>query len=153
MKRQTKIASILAAATVSGFLTLSPAAAMSFGGDDAPEPDLKTAKAHVDDQAYDKAIPMLQALLEKDDENADAWNLLGFSYRKSDKLDLAWDAYERALTIEPNHLGANEYLGELYIRQGNLEQARAQAAKLEILCPDGCEELETLKNRIAQAGG
>lgn len=139
------------AAFIAGLLISGPAFAMSFGGD-APPPDMKSAQSHADAGRYDEAIKELQAILEKDHGNADAWNLLGFSYRKNDNLDRAWDAYERALTIEPNHLGANEYIGELYLRQGNLEQAQAQLEKLKILCPDGCAELDTLQDAIQKAG-
>lgn len=139
------------ATILAGLLLSGPALAMSFGSD-APAPDMKTAQEQADDGRFDDAIKTLQALLEKDSGNADAWNLLGYSYRKNDNLDRAWDAYERALTIEPNHLGANEYIGELYLRQGNLEQAQAQLEKLKILCPDGCEELATLRQAIQKAG-
>lgn len=140
------------ATVIAGLLMSGPALAMSFGNSE-PTPDLKTAQSQADDGKYGEAIKTLQALLEKDGNNADAWNLLGFSYRKSDNLDRAWDAYERALTIEPNHLGANEYIGELYLRQGNVEQAKAQLEKLKILCPDGCTELTTLQTSIQKAGG
>ena len=95
------------ATVIAGLLMSGPALAMSFGNRE-PTPALKTAQSQADDGKYGEAIKTLQALLEKDGNNADAWNLLGFSYRKSDNLDRAWDAYERALTIEPNHLGANE---------------------------------------------
>lgn len=139
------------AAVIAGLLFSGPALAMSFGSDE-PTPDLKTAQSHADSGNYDDAIKTLQAILENDSNNADAWNLLGYSYRKNDNLDHAWDAYERALTIEPNHLGANEYIGELYLRQGNVEQAQAQLEKLKILCPDGCTELDTLQNAINKAG-
>ncbi|MDX1739576.1 MAG: tetratricopeptide repeat protein [Alphaproteobacteria bacterium] len=125
------------------------AQAMSFGG---ATPDLMEIQKVVDKGMYDTAIKDLQALLEKDNQNADAWNLLGFSYRKSGELDLSWDAYERALTLKPDHLGANEYLGELYIAQGNMDQANVQLEKLMLLCPSGCEAYDNLKAAIAKAG-
>lgn len=94
---------------------------------------------------YKKAIPDLQKVLDMDAKDPDAWNMLGFAYRKSEALDLAWDAYERALTLDPDHIGANEYLGHLYIAQGNLERANAQLEKLIVLCPKGCEALDSLQ--------
>ena len=52
----------------------------------------------------------------------------------------------------PAHLGAHEYLGELYLQRGELEQARAQLAELERLCPAGCEERSELAEAILAQG-
>ena len=51
--------------------------------------------------------------------------------------------------ISPNHKGANEYLGELYLMMKNLPKAEEQLAKLKSICPAGCEELEDLEADIA----
>ncbi|MTI11313.1 tetratricopeptide repeat protein [Curvivirga aplysinae] len=122
--------------------------AMSFNGE---APSLDDIQKLVDVGEYDKAIMDLKAVLDMDLKNADGWNLLGYTYRKSGQLDLAWDAYERALTLDPDHLGATEYIGELYVTQGNLEQADVQLQKLMVLCPTGCEAYDTLKASIAAA--
>ncbi len=124
------------------------ATAMSFGADGPTLADIQMA---IDKNHLDVAIKDLKAFIGENLKNADAWNLLGFSYRKAGQLDLSWDAYERALTIDPEHLGANEYLGELYIAQGNMEQAGTQLHKLMILCPSGCEAFDTLKAAIEKA--
>jgi len=122
--------------------------AMSFGSDG---PTLEDIQGAIDKEHYDIAAKDLKAMLEGDLKNADAWNLLGYSYRKMGQFDLSWDAYERALTLNPDHLGANEYLGELYITQGNMEQAGMQLEKLMVLCPTSCEAFENLKKAIAAA--
>ena len=122
--------------------------AMTFDGE---APKLEDIQKLLDVAEYDKAIMDLKMVLDTDLQNADGWNMLGFAYRKSDQLDLAWDAYERALTIDPDHLGANEYIGELYLTQGNVEQANVQLQKLMVLCPTGCEAVDTLEKSIAAA--
>ncbi len=71
-------------------------------------------------------------------DNADAHNLLGFSTRKLDDLETAKKHYDRALAIDPDHKGALEYLGELYLETGDLENAEALLARLIAACPDGC---------------
>jgi hypothetical protein len=47
------------------------------------------------------------------------------------------------------HLGANEYLGELYLETGQPELAEERLAVLKEACPDGCEELEELEVALA----
>ena len=44
----------------------------------------------------------------------------GLDYRKTGKWADALAFYKRALALElePKHVGANEYLGELYLEQG-----------------------------------
>ena len=50
--------------------------------------------------------------------------------------------------IDPNHKGANEYLGELYLKLDQLEKAEAQLARLDDICTFGCEEYNDLKAAI-----
>ena len=80
---------------------------------------------------------------------ADAWNYLGLSNRKLKKFDKALNAYQKALAIDPNHRGANEYLGELYLQTNDLANARKRLIKLDDICTFGCEEYDDLKDAIA----
>ena len=64
---------------------------------------------------YGKALNLLQKVVADKPGNADAWNWIGFSHRKLKKFGPAMTAYRKALTIDPDHRGANEYLGELYL--------------------------------------
>src|SRR5262245_51257046 len=76
---------------------------------------LNSARALVDAQKYDDALPALQKLDQQSPNNPDILNLIGFSLRKTGKMTEALDYYNRALAINPHHRGANEYLGELYL--------------------------------------
>ena len=107
------------------------------------------AEEAVEDGDYPTAIGLLKKVIAKDDADADALNLLGFSYRKLGELAVAFDYYQRALTIDPDHRGANEYLGELYLRMGNVAAAEGQLETLLALCGSNCEESEALKQSIA----
>jgi tetratricopeptide (TPR) repeat protein len=78
---------------------------------------------------------------------------LGFSLRKSGDYAQAYTYYRKALDFEPNHKGALEYLGELYVERGELGKAREHVRLLRRLCPDGCEELDDLTQAIAQSEG
>lgn len=86
--------------------------------------------------------------------SADWHNLMGYTLRKQATPQLAESEaeYLQALRIDPNHRGANEYLGELYVMKGDLAKARERLAVLEKLCPSGCEEREDLRKAIAGAG-
>jgi tetratricopeptide (TPR) repeat protein len=97
---------------------------------------------------YKKARKYFSKSVAGEPGNADAWNYLGFSNRKLKDFDQALNAYQKALAINPDHLGANEYLGELYLQTGDLENARERLNKLDDICPSGCEELDDLKAAI-----
>jgi tetratricopeptide (TPR) repeat protein len=81
----------------------------------------------------------------------DVLNYMGFASRKLGRLDDALAYYGEALAIDPNHLGANEYLGELYIQMGDLGRARRQLARLDDLCAYGCAQREELARWIETA--
>ena len=82
------------------------------------------AKNLIDDEQYAKAIPLLQKSIQQKGEYADALNLLGYSNRKLGDKAKAMTYYTKALNMEPNHLGANEYMGELYLEMNDLAQGR-----------------------------
>ena len=98
---------------------------------------------------YEKAIMRLSKVVAAKPGNADAWNWIGFSHRKLKKFDQAMSAYQKALAIDPNHRGANEYLGELYLQTGDLAKAKERLKKLDGICTFGCEEFDDLKQAIA----
>jgi protein involved in temperature-dependent protein secretion len=53
------------------------------------------------------------------------------------------------LGIDPSHKDAHEYLGELYLRMGDLAKAEKQLKQLGNLCSFGCDQLDELKSAIA----
>ncbi len=81
----------------------------------------------------------------------DILNYMGFANRHLARHDAAIGYYREALALDPDHLGANEYLGELYLELGRAGEARAQLARLDRLCPYGCAEREELARWIALA--
>ncbi len=131
--------------------------AMAAGTSDGSSTEAATAsvydeaKALVDEGNFAAALPKLVNLTKVDDSNADAWNLLGFTYRKLGQLDDSSAAYLKVLAINPNHLGALEYQGELFITTGKLDLAKANLDKLKGLCGD-CDEAEDLAKAIQSAG-
>jgi len=115
-------------------------------------PDLAAVRAKIKAKEWKAAIADLNGLIDNGVQHADVYNLLGFSLRKSGDYRTAHTFYRKALEFDPDHKGALEYLGELYVETGDLPRAREHVARLQKLCPQGCEELEDLEKALAQAG-
>ena len=81
----------------------------------------------------------------------DITTYLGYTQRKLGNYDVAKSYYAMALEVDPNHKGANEYLGELYVETGELDKAQIQLAKLENICTFGCVEENELRSWIIDA--
>lgn len=114
-------------------------------------PDLTAVRALIKEKKWGEAIGALKKL-QAQGPNADVLNLLAFSQRKSGDFTTAYDNYQKALQLDPDHKSAHEYLGELFIQTGQIEKAKAQLGILQRLCPDGCEEREDLEKALAAAG-
>ena len=113
-------------------------------------PDLSAARAKIKAKDYAGALALLRPMLN-DKIDPDLFNLAGFCFRKTGDQKQAWVYYDKALALAPNHLGTLEYQGELFVETGQLDKARRNAARLKVLCPKGCEELEDLEAAIAKA--
>ena len=102
----------------------------------------KTDKAQ---KRYQKAQKLLIASNAEIPNKADTLNYLGFTTRKLGDFETGEKYYLEGLAIEPNHIGINEYLGELYVATGRMEQAKK---RLNILKNCNCKEFEELKEII-----
>ena len=94
---------------------------------------------------YSRAYDKLLKAYDKDKENPDILNYLGFTLRKAGNFEEAEKFYLAGLEIKPDHKGINEYLGELYIKTNRIELAKE---RLEVLKGCKCEEFEELKELI-----
>ena len=107
-------------------------------------------------EKFDKSLKLLKKIAKRDDlgeMKADVYNLLGFSYRKNDNpdLDKAFESYKIALEANPEHAGAHEYLGELYLKMGDKFMAEKMLAKLETIAGTSSDEYKKLKRAIANS--
>ena len=92
-----------------------------------------------------------QNIIQKNPNDADIHNYMGFSFRKKGLLQKSAYHYDRALDINPKHLGALEYQGELYIALGEIEKAKFNLRKIDDICWTQCSELRKLKQAIDKA--
>ncbi len=114
-------------------------------------PDLTSVRAKIKAKDFKAALEELTPMLTKY-QHADVYNLIGFSLRKTGDYQQAYTFYRKALDFDPDHKGALEYLGELYVETGQLEKAKENMVRLQKLCPSGCEELEDLEKAVTGAG-
>lgn len=146
----------LSAMTLVAMTALSSAPGFAAGSDDgssntAAVGSYSDAKALAYKGKYAEARDMLKGITAAEPANADAWNMLGYSNRKLGDLKAASKAYAKALKINPGHLGALEYQGEMFIQMGDAEKAKANLVALQGLCGN-CEELQDLQKAMAAAG-
>ena len=94
---------------------------------------------------YEKAQALLIKSNKKKPLQADTLNYLGFTTRKLGDYENCEKYYLLGLEINPNHVGINEYLGELYVATNRLDLAKE---RLKILESCNCEEYTELKEII-----
>ena len=99
---------------------------------------------------FKQALADLKIIDSEFKNNADVNNLLGYSSRKLKQYKPAATYYEKALKINPNHLGALEYQGELFVLTNKVSAAKKNLVKLEKLCGLKCGEYLDLKKAIGK---
>ena len=153
---------ITSAAIKTGLLITAIAFNAANAADTTPEPTPAAAPARADPMAaaraavkvkdWKKSITELNTLVAAQPGNADAHNLLAYSYRKQATPDLpkAFEHYNTALKLNPNHKGAHEYIGEAYLMDGKPAKAEEHLARLKVICGNAaCEEYDDLAKAIA----
>ena len=113
---------------------------------------IKSAKKYEKKGENDKSLDRYkkaQQLLIKSNEDkplqADTLNYLGFTSRKLGDFENGEKYYLLGLEIDPNHVGINEYLGELYVSTQRIDLANK---RLDVLKNCNCEEYQELKEII-----
>ena len=102
--------------------------------------DTKKAKDN-----YQKALEYLVVAFNKNANDADTLNYLGYTSRKLEDYKNAELYYLMGLKIDPKHFGINEYLGELYVITNRKDKAKE---RLKVLENCDCKEYKELKNAI-----
>src|ERR1700746_2300039 len=150
---KTTLPSLLAGLTLVAGLGFAPVllSAPAYAVDNMSStdaPDLTSVRAKIKAQDYAAALAELRDLAE-DTQQADVYNLLGFTLRKTGDFKTSLTYYTKALELRPDHKAAREYLGELYVETGDIGKAKEQLSVLAKLCPGGCAEREDLQKAIS----
>jgi tetratricopeptide (TPR) repeat protein len=94
-------------------------------------------RAKADDKAkkeYEKALKDFKSAASGSPQMYQAYNGMGFSYRKTGDYVKALEMYEKALKLKPGFPDAIEYRGEAYLGLNRIDDAKA--AYLEVLAAD-----------------
>lgn len=148
---------IIALAVAACAATVLPARAVDTPGSDpmvqrsGAGDRMAAARKAIDGKDWARAISELNAAVRDNPNNADAHNLLGYSWRKRAQPDItkAFEHYYTALRIDPRHRGAHEYIGQAYLMEKRPVEAEKHLAELEKICGKGCHEYQTLERAIA----
>jgi len=113
----------------------------------------KKAEKYIEEDNFKKSLKVLKALTKREDLagfRADIYNLLGFSYRKLSKpdLDKSFAAYMMAIELDPEHIGAHEYLGELYLMLQDKSKALEMLVRLGDIAGKSTKEYLDLEEAI-----
>ena len=111
------------------------------------------AKKLIYKKNYEKGLKIL-----KDIENerpfgyskADLYNYMGFASRKQKDPDYinAEKYYLKALSLEADHIGALEYLGELYYETDRVDEAKSLLVKLGEVAGQNSAEYKELSELL-----
>jgi tetratricopeptide (TPR) repeat protein len=131
------------------------ASSFAFAADSSPptprDTELEKAQSAIARKDWAVALAVLEPYTATNPRSADGFNLLGYSLRNLKKYDESLAAYKQALTLDPKHKGAHEYIGIAYVQMGQLDKAKEHLASLDKICPFSCEEYRDLKKAISQA--
>ena len=105
----------------------------------------KKGKIEKANKRYKKAQALLIKSNKKKPLQADTLNYLGFTTRKLGDFENGEKYYLQGLAIKPDHIGINEYLGELYVATNRMDLAKE---RLKVLETCNCEEYNELKEII-----
>ena len=145
----------MAALVVAACLLAAPAGAADTGpavSQPSASERLDLARDAIKKQDWKRSLAELNLALREEPRNADVHNLLGYTYRKqaAPNLPKAFEHYKRALSLNPKHKGAHEYIGEAYLMDKNPQEAEKHLMELEKICGNKtCEEYADLAKAIA----
>lgn len=82
------------------------------------------------DGQYLEARKLVQAIVDKDPNNAHALNFLGYSYlEKNERLDIAFDYISKAVKLRPEDGYIRDSLAWYYFQTGKFKEALSEAKK------------------------
>lgn len=110
---------------------------------------LITAEYYLATGKYTQALDVIGGVLQRHPQNADAYTYRGYAYNKLGDTKKARESFRTALGINPRHLGANKYMGNLWLEDGQLSRAMEQLQAMIYICAGSyCAEVDELQSDI-----
>lgn len=103
---------------------------------DRMQMEYKEAIKHVRKQEYTEAIQAVNGLVKRESYNPEHVRFRGELYRLAGNLNAAVKDYEKAITLAPKAPEGYSGLAEVYLQQGDLEQAKVYTTKAYELAPE-----------------
>jgi Tfp pilus assembly protein PilF len=115
-------------------------------------PNVVAGRKALEAKDFKSAVENLIKAVQENPNDADAYTMLAYSYRKLGTFDKSMEHYQKALKIDSNHRSTHEYLGELYLDMNQPGNAETQLQALKKACPffGKCAEYSDLKEAIDQ---
>lgn len=115
--------------------------------------EYQKAENLINNKDFKSAIKILNDLISEDPNGytkADLYNYLGFATRKQSNPDyeLAENYYLKALELNNNHVGALEYLGELYFETDRKDEALVLLDRIKMFAGDNSNEYKDLNKLL-----
>ena len=115
--------------------------------------EYQKAENLINNKDFKSAIKVLNDLISEDPNGytkADLYNYLGFATRKQSNPDyeLAENYYLKALELNNNHVGALEYLGELYFETDRKDEALVLLDRIKMFAGDNSNEYKDLNKLL-----
>jgi tetratricopeptide (TPR) repeat protein len=100
---------------------------------------------------FTAAVETANEVLTRHPNSADAYTYRGYAYNRLGQAADALKDFQKALLIDPSHLGANKYLADIYLQKGDISRAMEQMQVLRLTCGQlDCAELNELQREIDQ---
>jgi hypothetical protein len=116
-----------------------------------PANNLQSARALIAAGRYEDGIAAMKALGY--DDHPDIASAIGYANAQLRRFADARKWYDRALAADPSHLATLVYSGALHVAQGQLDQARADLARIGTVCGNTtCPEYRQLERLITSKG-
>ena len=111
--------------------------------------EFNRAKKLIYKKEYDKGLKILEHIESEKPfgyAKADLYNYMGFASRKQKNPNYknAEDYYLKALSLNEDHIGALEYLGELYFETNREDMARSLLDRLGNIAGEASSEYKEL---------
>jgi serine/threonine protein kinase/Tfp pilus assembly protein PilF len=121
---------------------------------------LRAAAVSHDPGPNKQAIAMLERSVALDPSYAPAWDALGFRYYYDSQyasggeivFDRAGQAYQKALSLDPNYITAYAHLARSHAEHGSIDQAFVEAEQLVKRRPDNSQAHFTMAYVLRYAG-
>ena len=97
---------------------------------------------------YKKAKKNLLVTIKKNEGDAEAYNLLGYTERQLQNYISAIKFYKKALTINNDFIGAHHYIAMAYLELDDIEKAKYHLNQLDLICLFGCKDYFEVKNKV-----